>query len=58
MIIFASGLPDLVPDLSQFRTSLRTYSHLSRTRMAYLRCAQEEECLASSATGQHYTHYR
>ena len=51
-------LPDLVPDLSQFQSSLVRVPYLSRTPMYYLTCALEEGCLSSSARGKPFDHYR
>ena len=51
-------LPDLVPDLSQFQSSLVRVPYLSRMPMYYLTCALEEGCLSSSARGKPFDHYR
>ena len=53
-----ADLPDLVPDVSQFQSSLERVPYLSRIPMYYLTCAHEEGCLSSSAQGQPYNHYR
>lgn len=42
-------MPDLVPNLQRFESSLKTYPYVSPTPMYYLSCALEENCLSSSA---------
>ena len=46
-----TGLPDLVPILSNFENSLRHHPEHDLISLRYLRCALEENCLASDAVG-------
>ena len=50
--------PDLVPDLDTLQRSLEFFNTLDRTPLEFLRCAQEENCLSSSAEGQPNNHAR
>ena len=58
LCVCVSDLPDLVPDLEKFQSSLVNVPYVDRLPMYYLTCALDEKCLSSSATGQPYTHYR
>ena len=44
--------------LHEFASSLRNNPHVDRTPLGYLRCAHEENCLASSANSQPYNTFR
>ena len=51
VIVVISDLPDLVPNLDQFRRSLVSNPYITQSYLTYLKCAQEEKCLARSAEG-------
>lgn len=53
-----TDLPDLVPDLNAFQSSLRYYPYVENLPLYYLRCAHEENCLSSSADGQSFDNNR
>ena len=50
--------PDLVPDVARFSGSLRQSYAVRNRSMYYLKCALEENCLASDANGQPLRSYR
>jgi len=50
-IWYFTELPDLVPILSNFEDSLRHHPSHDFTKLKYLQCALEENCLASDAVG-------
>jgi len=47
--MYITGLSDLVPSVSQLETSLKRYPFTDVTVLFYLKCAREENCLASDA---------
>ena len=50
--------PDLVPDVKRFSESLKQSYAVHNRSMHYLKCALEENCLASDAGGQPLRSYR